>query len=106
MNAVDKKILDKLKSILREQVSLHQLILFGSQARGDADPYSDLDVVIIVDGAVDESARAGISDCAWEAGFEHGVVIVPVVFSLDEWESGPESGSLLVQAVKAEGIPL
>jgi len=106
MKAVDKKILEKLKSLLREKVSLHQLILFGSRARGDAGQYSDLDVVVIVDGTVDEGIRAGISDCVWEAGFEHGVVIVPVVFSLEEWEDGPESGSLLVQAVKAEGIRL
>ena len=106
MNALDKKILEKLKSLLRERISLHQLILFGSRARNDADRCSDLDAVVIVDGTVDEMTRAIVSDCAWEAGFEHGVVIVPVVFGLEEWESGPESGSLLVQAVKAEGIPV
>lgn len=106
MNAVDKKVLKKLKSLLKGRISLHQLILFGSRARDDADPYSDMDVVVIVGGPADESTGVLVSECAWEAGFEHGIVIVPVVFSLDEWENGPESDSLLVQAVKAEGIPL
>jgi hypothetical protein len=32
--------------------------------------------------------------------------VVPVVFSRDEWEQGPERYSLLVQAVEAEGVPI
>ena len=53
---------------------------------------------------MDEAAREVISDCAWEAGFAQGVVVVPVAFSRQEWENGPERHSLLAQAVAAEGI--
>ena len=42
--------------------------------------------------------------CAWEAGFERGLVIVPIVVSRKEWEEGPERVSLLHQAVQTEGI--
>ena len=41
-----------------------------------------------------------------EAGFEYGLVVVPVVFEKREWEDGPERYSLLSQAVHAEGIPI
>jgi DNA polymerase sigma len=106
MNEVEKSVLARFKTLLLKQVTLHKLILFGSRARGDADPYSDMDVVIIVDGTADQAIRDYISHCAWEAGFQQGIVVVPVVFTRDEWENGPERHSLLVQAVKTDGITL
>ena len=39
-------------------------------------------------------------------GFEHGIVVVPIVFTKDEWEKGPERYSLLAQAVEKEGVPI
>ena len=106
MNAVEKEVLDRFKALLLERVRLYKLILFGSRARGDADPYSDMDLVVILNDPPDEKARNDVSDCAWEAGFEHGIVVVPVVFSRDEWENGPERHSLFVQAVETEGVPV
>jgi len=106
MQASERQILGRFKNLLKERLPNHQLILFGSRARGDDEPYSDLDVMVIIDGVVDESDREWVSDCAWEAGYVQGVVIMPVVFSRSQWEQGPERYSLLAQAVKSEGIPL
>ena len=105
MNTIEKAVLNKLKALLLERVNLHKLILFGSRARGDAGPYSDMDVLVIVDDASREQDFDYVSDCAWEAGFEYGIVIVPVVFTRSEWENSPERSSLLAQAVDAEGVP-
>ncbi len=106
MQAVEKQILDRFRALLQERLPRHQVIMFGSRARGDAEPYSDLDIMVIIDGIVDEAVREWVSDCAWEAGYTKGVVIVPVVFSRTEWEQGPERHSLLALAVASEGIPL
>lgn len=106
MNTAEKAVLDKFKSLLLKQLKLHKLILFGSRARGDAGPYSDMDVVVILDNASGEQDFDYVSDCAWEAGFESGIVIVPMVFTRDEWENSPERYSLLAKAVEAEGVLL
>lgn len=82
------------------------MILFGSRARGDATEYSDMDVLIILNNAPDDNDLDFISGCAWEAGFEYGIVVVPVVFSKDEWENSPERYSLLAMAVEMEGVPI
>jgi len=106
MNTTERLIIDKFKTLLQERVRLNRLILFGSRARGDAGPYSDTDVVVILDDSSNEKDFDIVSDCAWEAGFEHGIVIVPVIFTKEEWENGPERYSLLAQAVEAEGVLL
>lgn len=58
-----------------------ETILFGSYARGDADPESDIDVLFLVD-----ASRQDISDQNWQVGnlaaellLEHGIVVSPLV---------------------------
>ena len=106
MNTTEIAVLDKFKLLLLKRPILHKLILFGSRARGDAGPSSDVDVVVILDDASGERDFDYVSDCAWEAGFEYGIVIVPVVFTRNEWENSPERFSLLAKAVETEGVPL
>jgi predicted nucleotidyltransferase len=103
---VVERILGTFKALLAMRVPVRRVILFGSRARGDADPQSDLDVVVILEDSAGPEARAAVSECAWEAGFEHGIVVAPVVFTRKEWEEGPERESLLVKAVEAEGVVL
>jgi predicted nucleotidyltransferase len=106
MNEIDKTVLERFKSLLLKSVDLHKMILFGSRARGDADPHSDMDVVVILNGMIDDEVRDFISDCAWEAGFVHGIVLVPVVFTRDEWDNSPERSSPFVKTVETEGVTL
>jgi DNA polymerase sigma len=106
MHEIVQDILEKFRALLTPQVPIHRLILFGSRARGDAEPFSDIDVLVVVDSGLDDQIRDLVSDCAWQAGFAKGIVLVPVVFSRDEWERGPERHSLLAKAIEAEGITL
>ena len=77
MNALESAILTRFKALLLRRVKLHKLTLFGSRARGDADSSSDLDVLVVLEGSTNREARDFVSDCAWEAGFDHGIVVVP-----------------------------
>lgn len=106
MNTIEKTILDKFKSLLQNRVAVYKLVLFGSRARGDADPFSDMDVLVVLEGAPHEEVLDYISDCAWEVGFAQGIVVVPVIFTRAEWENSPQRYSLLACAVEAEGVLL
>ncbi|MBI5741331.1 MAG: nucleotidyltransferase domain-containing protein [Nitrospirae bacterium] len=104
MTTLEKNILDTFKALLLKRLLLYKMILFGSRARGDAAQYSDMDVLVVLDKVSGGQDYEYVSECAWEAGFEHGIVVVPVVFTREEWEDSPERYSLLAQAVKDEGV--
>lgn len=106
MTDTEKEIIDKFKHLLSKRVNIHKMILFGSRARGDADQFSDMDVAVILNDPVEEKDIDYVSYSAWESGFEHGIVVVPVVFAREEWENSPERSSLLVQAAEMEGITI
>jgi predicted nucleotidyltransferase len=102
----DRALVERLKRLLIEQeVPLYKTIVFGSRARGDAEPDSDLDVLVLVDH-LNPAMRKAIRHWAWEVGFEAGILIQTVVMTRDEAEYGPEQSSLLMLAVKEEGVPV
>jgi len=105
MNPSELIIINVFKALLNRKILEPQLIAFGSRARGDAEPDSDLDVLLIVNELTPE-IEDYISECAWEAGFKYGIILMPVVFTRNEWENGPERYSLLAEAIKTEGVNL
>jgi predicted nucleotidyltransferase len=100
----DRWVVERFKRLLLEHdVPLHKVVLFGSRARGDHESDSDYDVLVVVT-RLDRTIQRTISRCAWEAGFDDCLLIVPVVVTQDEIEHSAFRSSLLMQAVREEGI--
>lgn len=104
MTSQEAQLLSELKRKLQQRLPLSRLVLFGSRARGDADPDSDMDVLVVVEGTAGAAVEDYVRLCAWEAGIERGIVVVPVTVSRAEWQDGPLSSSLLALAVEKEGV--
>jgi predicted nucleotidyltransferase len=83
---------------------LVHMLLFGSQVRGDAEPASDIDVLVVLQGPVDpgeEIARTG--EVTALLSLKHDVVISRVFLSAEQFSS--EQSPLLLN-VRREGIPI
>ncbi len=104
MNTVENEIIREFKQRLRERIGPCRLVLFGSRARGDAQPDSDMDILVELDQAVDDRIRSLVSECAWEACLFKGIVLTTIPVNRREWREGPESASLLAMAIRREGI--
>ncbi|MGH7468015.1 MAG: nucleotidyltransferase domain-containing protein [Longimicrobiales bacterium] len=103
MSPTDLAILHEFAARVRQLEPRAQLLAFGSRARGDAHPDSDLDVCVIVPRRTTELRRA-VQNAAWETGFEHARVIATVLLEQDDFEAGPMSASTLVANIRAEGV--
>ncbi len=90
--------------MLQQHVKVHQVILFGSRARGDADAESDMDVLVVVDQPINREVRNTVSTCTWQVGFDAGIVVTAILFTREEWENGPEYYSPLAEAVRTDGV--
>ena len=59
---------------------VHEILLFGSRARGEGTPDSDVDVAVVV---TDEGRRRRneIYDLAYDIGLARGVLLAPLVIT-------------------------
>lgn len=106
MKPKDYKIAQELKARLSEVVNLVDFRVFGSRARGDESEYSDMDVFIEVESEVepiDKKLKDIISDIVWEVGYNHFVVIAPLIFTRSEIEDSPLRVSPIVKNIMEEG---
>jgi uncharacterized protein len=79
-----------------------KVILFGSQARGDATRGSDIDLFVILP-MLNDQTRFLVSDVAWEVGFEAGKVISAIPTTQEKMKR--YDFLPLYRNVKKEGIP-
>lgn len=83
---------------------LVRLVLFGSQARGDPEPGSDIDVLVVLEGPVrpGEEIRRTLNNVA-ELSLENNVLISCTYISADRFER--EESPLMIN-VRREGVPV
>ena len=86
---MNRKIFKEIQTLKRQILPNEKVILFGSQARGDAREDSDWDLLVIIDKGEktqeDEDKYAYPFD---ELGWHHGVAINSVLYTKKQWEQG------------------
>ncbi len=98
-------ILAQLRQYTRECYGDHlkHLILFGSQARNEATPDSDIDVMLVLAEVENTSAAYDrISQFVADLCLEHEVLISCVLIPEDIFQT---RGTPLLMNVRREGIP-
>ncbi len=95
-----------LKAYLQQeyQERLLCVILFGSQARGDATTASDIDVLIVLQGAVDASEELNrTSQFIAQLCLEYNILISRLFLSQSRFET---ENSPLLRNIRQEGVLL
>lgn len=95
--------LRQLKEELSERFQLVDLRLFGSKARGDDTPDSDIDVMIELEDFSPE-IRLQIYDIIYEINLENDAFISATIFSRKEIEDGPISESPIYKTIQTHGV--
>lgn len=99
------KILSQIKFSIEKEDNNAEIILFGSRARGDNKPFSDWDILVLIDNVKTVEAEDRFRTNLYDIELEIGQIISPIVYSKDYWHNQLKY-SPLFNSVTREGIRL
>ncbi len=80
--------------------------LFGSKARGDSDPESDIDLFILVTEKLTREQKEELSRVKYDLDLENDTVTMAVIRTVEQWSDPVRQITLFYKNVESEGVPL
>jgi predicted nucleotidyltransferase len=106
INLSDDEIvaIEEATKLLRNSFPVEEIILFGSKSRGDDDPESDIDLLVLTTRALTRKERHHLSDVLFPIQLKYDVVLSPLVVSAKEWRYGLISVLPIHDEIETQGV--
>jgi len=102
-SAMATAFVDQVRHLVGQQVS--SILLFGSRARGEARPDSDMDILVVLSNLSFETKRK-IRDIAADIWLEYDILLLTLVWSESHWLLHETLQTLLYKDLQRDGIEL
>ena len=106
MKPSDKNFLKRAEKQIRSVVSGAEVILYGSRARGGAEPLSDWDLLILLGQPLNQDQLSKLKNCLYDLELETNTVLSSIVRTRAEWDSPRYAVLPFRQAIEREGVLL
>ena len=91
---------------LKTELPVTRVILFGSKARGEGEPDSDIDLLVLTRGPVSRALRQAVSDKLAEINLQNDVLLTSVVVPEEQWSNGLIRYMLIHSEVERDGCEI
>lgn len=103
----EQRALESLRRRLLQDPRISRIVLFGSAARGERDPESDIDILVFTHLELGHVERhRTVPDVVTEINWEFGTNIAALTVSEFSWQEGLLAVSALRHEVERDGVPL
>ena len=102
----EKEILTRCRKAVESIDPSAEMILYGSRARGNAEPESDYNLLIIVDGEVSLKREDIICRQLFPIELDTGKVLSAIVYSRQQWDTKLYHAMPFHRNIEREGVIL
>lgn len=102
--ASERELLERCREAVRGIEPTAELILYGSHARGDADIYSDYDLLVLVSRPLTPEMDQRIAFALYALERETDTVLSVQVYERNQWESRLSRSTPFYANVEREGV--
>ena len=105
LTEAERRVLDEVVRALRRDFGASEILLYGSAARGELEPGSDIDLLVVLP-QLDWEIEKEVVDLCFRAELNCDRIISTVCFSQAELTDGPLRASPMILNARKEGVPL
>jgi predicted nucleotidyltransferase len=105
-STADLELLRRCKKAIRQVVPDADVILYGSRARGDADKYSDYDILVLTNGPADLRVHEKMIESIYPLELDTGAVLTLAIYNKQQWDTPLYRAMPFHRNVDREGVLL
>ncbi len=106
LTAEERQMLAEVKQAILQHEPEAEVILYGSAARGEREPESDYDVLVLADHPFSVAEEDTLYDAVYDVQLDRAAVISVMLFTRGEWTSGLVSATPYRSNVERDGVTL
>jgi predicted nucleotidyltransferase len=104
LSEADRAAVEAAARVLKERFPVTQVILFGSKARGEAAPDSDIDLLVLTSRPLTPDERSAMTEETLPVWLPGGAPIELLVRPYEDWYHGLIQVMPIRKAVDREGV--
>ncbi len=90
--------------VKRAGAEIEAIVWYGSTARGDGTPDSDIDVAVVLRNQENERLRRLALDISADLSLEHDCLLMPFLISSARYQEMKQIGRLLIRNIEKDGV--